>query len=81
MVNWSLLLSVFLLGYCIRGIVNAFERAKKCENAEKEFLDAHPLCIVCEREGRYRKATKVWVETNGNWQARCDEHYEASELL
>ena len=50
--------------------------------ASKRFLEAHPLCEECKRQGRYVKATVVdhiephrgdpklfWDE--GNWQALC----------
>ena len=52
------------------------------QKARKRFLQAHPLCEQCLKEGRYTKATVVdhvvphrgdpklfWDE--GNWQALC----------
>ena len=48
--------------------------------AEKQYLEEHPLCVVCQRQGRFTKATRVWKETNGNWQARCEKHCEVKQL-
>ena len=31
----------------------------KWQKARREYLAGHPLCVLCEREGRYRKATVV----------------------
>ena len=52
------------------------------QKARKAYLDAHPLCVECMRQGRYVKATDVdhivphrgdqklfWDV--GNWQALC----------
>ena len=63
-----------------RGYGRAWQRARK------RYLEAHPLCAECEREGRYTKATVVdhikphrgdsrlfW--DTGNWQALCEHHH------
>ena len=52
------------------------------QKASKAYLDAHPLCVCCMAEGKYRKATVVdhivphrgdkalfWDQSN--WQALC----------
>ena len=57
------------------------------QKARKRFLTAHPLCVMCAREGRYVKATVVdhiiphrgdpvlfWDESN--WQALCKRHHD-----
>ena len=54
--------------------------------ARKQFLDEHPLCVVCFGEGRYVKATDVdhivphrrdpklfWDRSN--WQPLCHRHH------
>lgn len=64
----------------VRGYGRAWQRARK------RYLEAHPLCAECEREGRYTKATVVdhikphrgdsrlfW--DTGNWQALCEHHH------
>ncbi len=57
------------------------------QKARKEYLAAHPLCVMCQKEGRYTKATVVdhiiphrgderlfWDRTN--WQALCKMHHD-----
>ena len=44
------------------------------KKSEKRFLDAHPLCAACQRIGKYKKATVVWYLTNGEREARCNDH-------
>ena len=54
--------------------------------ARKQYLEAHPLCVECMKEGRYVKATDVdhivphrgdhklfWDRSN--WQALCHRHH------
>ncbi len=54
--------------------------------ARKRYLQAHPLCVECLKEGRYVRATDVdhikphrgdhvlfWDESN--WQALCHSHH------
>lgn len=54
----------------------------KWQKARKQYLTAHPLCVLCQKEGRYTKATVVdhiiphrgdqklfWDRSN--WQALC----------
>lgn len=54
----------------------------KWQQARRRFLDAHPLCLFCQREGRVTEATVVdhiqphrgdmrlfWLESN--WQPLC----------
>lgn len=56
------------------------------QKARKRYLEAHPLCVECMREGKYVKATDVdhiiphrgdkklfWDESN--WQALCHSHH------
>jgi len=63
-----------------RGYGSAWRRARK------EYLEAHPLCVECLKEGRYVKATDVdhimphrgdfvlfW--DRDNWQALCHSHH------
>ena len=55
---------------------------KKWQAARKKYLEAHPLCVECMKQGRYVKATDIdhiiphrgnprlfW--DHGNWQALC----------
>ena len=57
------------------------------QKARKQYLEAHPLCVMCQQDGRYRKATVVdhiiphrgdeklfW--DRDNWQALCKEHHD-----
>ena len=63
-----------------RGYNSAWRKARR------RFLNTHPLCAECMREGRYVKATDVdhikahrgdpdlfWDETN--WQPLCHKHH------
>lgn len=56
------------------------------QRARKKYLEAHPLCAECMKQGRYTKATVVdhivphrgdqklfWDQ--GNWQALCERHH------
>ena len=56
--------------------------SSKWQKVRREYLTAHPLCVLCQKEGRYRKATVVdhivphrgdqklfWDRSN--WQALC----------
>ena len=58
----------------------------KWQKARKRYLNAHPLCVECMKEGRYVKASDVdhiiahrgdpklfWDERN--WQALCHRHH------
>ena len=57
------------------------------QKASKQFLSAHPLCVMCAAEGRYVKATVVdhilphrgdsilfWDRSN--WQSLCKAHHD-----
>ena len=68
-----------------RGYTRAWQRARK------EYLAAHPLCVMCMAEGKYRKATVVdhikphrgdeklfW--DRDNWQALCKMHHDRKTL-
>ena len=56
------------------------------QKASKRFLAAHPLCVMCQKEGRYVKATvvdhivphrgdsKLFWDQN-NWQSLCEYHH------
>ena len=63
-----------------RGYGSAWRRARR------RYLEAHPLCVECMKEGRYTRATDVdhivphrgdpalfWDEDN--WQALCHRHH------
>lgn len=56
------------------------------QRARKKYLEAHPLCVECARQGRYVKATVVdhivphrgdqklfWDQSN--WQSLCSYHH------
>ena len=56
------------------------------QKARKKYLEVHPLCVECMKEGRYVRATDVdhiiphrgdqklfWDESN--WQALCHRHH------
>ena len=56
------------------------------QKARKKYLEAHPLCVECMKEGRYVKATDVDHNTAhrgdpvlfwdmDNWQALCHRHH------
>lgn len=58
----------------------------KWQQARKRYLQVHPLCVECMKEGRYVKATDVdhiiphrgdqrlfWDQNN--WQALCHSHH------
>ena len=64
-----------------RGYGNAWQRVRK------QYLAAHPLCVMCEAEGRYSRATVVdhiqphrgdrelfWDQSN--WQPLCKAHHD-----
>ena len=64
-----------------RGYGRAWQRASK------RYLEAHPLCVACLKEGKYTRATVVdhikphrgdktlfWDECN--WQALCKRHHD-----
>ena len=57
------------------------------QKASKRYLEAHPLCVACLKEGKYTRATVVdhikphrgdkalfWDERN--WQALCKRHHD-----
>ena len=59
--------------------------------ARKRFLEKHPLCVECQKEGRYVKATVVdhivphrgapllfWDESN--WQPLCKHHHDVKTM-
>ena len=63
-----------------RGYGSAWQKARR------QFLQAHPLCEECRKEGRYVRATDVdhivphrgdpklfWDQSN--WQALCHSHH------
>ena len=64
---------------------------KAWQKARKRYLEAHPLCVACLREGRYTKATDVdhivphrgdpalfW--DGANWQALCKPCHDEKTL-
>ena len=59
----------------------------KWQRARKQYLNAHPLCVLCLAEGKYVKAMVVdhiiphrgdqelfW--DRDNWQALCKPHHD-----
>ena len=69
-----------------RGYGSAWRKARKV------FLQAHPLCVECIKEGRYVKATVVdhiiphrgdqkifWDRSN--WQALCKKHHDRKTMV
>ena len=68
-----------------RGYGPAWRRARK------QYLEAHPLCVECMKEGRYVKATVVdhivphrgdqklfWDQSN--WQALCKSCHDRKTM-
>ena len=68
-----------------RGYDNRWNKARKL------FLNEHPICVMCEKEGRPSPATIVdhiqphkgnyelfWDQTN--WQSLCDYHHRAKTM-
>ena len=62
----------------------------KWSRARKRFLAEHPLCLMCEAEGRIEAATVVdhivphkgdpllfWNERN--WQSLCKQHHDGAK--
>lgn len=68
-----------------RGYNSAWRKARK------EYLEAHPLCVMCLEEGKYTKAEvvdhiiphrmdmKLFWDRN-NWQALCKRHHDLKTL-
>ena len=69
---------------------NASDRGygRAWQKARKRFLETHPLCVECMKEGRYVKATDVdhiiphrgdetlfWDRSN--WQPLCHKHHSS----
>ena len=64
----------------VRGYGRAWQRARK------RYLETHPLCAECLREGRYTKATvvdhikphrgdsRLFWDTS-NWRPLCEHHH------
>ena len=61
------------------------------QKARKQYLESHPLCVMCMKEGQFRKATVVdhIVPHRGderlfwdreNWQSLCKEHHDRKTL-
>ena len=61
------------------------------QKASKQYLNAHPFCVMCEQEGFFRKATVVdhivphrgneelfWDRSN--WQPLCKKHHDRKTL-
>ena len=61
------------------------------QKARKQFLHTHPLCVECQKEGRYVKATvvdhivphrgdqKLFWDRN-NWQALCKRCHDRKTM-
>ncbi len=69
-----------------RGYGSAWQRARKA------YLLAHPLCVMCQEEGRTTPAEVVdhviphkgdpdlfWDQEN--WQALCKRHHDAAKQM
>lgn len=58
--------------------------------ARRTYLQQHPLCVMCDREGRVEAATvvdhikphcndqKLFWDTN-NWQSLCKVHHDSTK--
>jgi len=59
---------------------------RRWQKARKSYLEAHPLCVECMKNGRFVQATVVdhiiphrgnqqlfWDQSN--WQALCEHHH------
>ena len=70
----------------LRGGADARGYNNRWRQERKAFLEQHPLCVECLKEGRYEKATDVdhiiahrgdpvlfWDESN--WQPLCHRHH------
>ena len=44
--------------------------------AEKAYLKAHPLCIDCQKQGKYRKAKYCTASRKGEIVPVCSEHLQ-----
>lgn len=64
----------------------------KWQKARISFLSLHPLCVMCEREGRITAATVVdhrvphqgnealfWDQTN--WDPLCKKHHDSDKKM
>lgn len=64
---------------------------RKWQKARTRFLKAHPLCVECQKEGKYVRATVVdhivphrgdpvlfWDESN--WQPLCKHHHDSKTM-
>ncbi|MFG1452780.1 HNH endonuclease signature motif containing protein [Xanthobacter sp. V2C-8] len=60
------------------------------DKARKSYLSSHPLCVMCEREGRVTAATvvdhikphrgdQVLFWDAGNWQPLCKPHHDGAK--
>ena len=71
-----------------RGGATARGYDSRWREARKLYLQRHPLCVECMKQGRYIKATDVdhikphrgdsvlfWDQSN--WQALCKAHHDA----
>lgn len=60
------------------------------QKARERYLQEHPLCVMCEEQGRVTASTVVdhivphhgdqrlfWAETN--WQALCKRHHDSDK--
>ena len=64
---------------------------RRWQKARKSYLEAHPLCVECMKNGRYVRATvvdhivphrgdqKLFLDQS-NWQALCKECHDRKTL-
>ena len=64
---------------------------RRCQKARKSYLEAHPLCVQCAKQGKYVRATVVdhiiphrgdqklcWDQNN--WQSLCKNCHDKKTL-
>ena len=64
---------------------------RRCQKARKSYLEAHPLCVQCAKQGKYVRATvvdhiiphrgdqKLFWDQN-NWQSLCKNCHDKKTL-
>jgi len=61
------------------------------DKARATYLRSHPLCVMCEREGRVTAATvvdhivphrgdqRLFWDVENNWQSLCKSHHDSAK--
>ena len=62
---------------------------RRYRKARKRFLSEHPLCVMCEKEGRVSQAVELdhikkhngdlglFWDSENNWQGLCAHHHRS----